>query len=143
MKTVVKAFSEMTAAETLAVLGAREAVFVCEQNWPHVEADERDPSSLHLRIEKDGEILAYARVYPLSPGVAGIGRVLTLRRGAGLGRAIVLAAEEAARSRLGAAKVALDSQLSVRDFYAALGYAAVSEPFDELGVPHVRMEKAL
>ena len=142
MKTVVKAFSEMTAAETLAVLAARETVFVCEQNWPHVEVDERDPDALHLWIEEDA-ILAYARVYLLSPGVAGIGRVLTLRRGAGLGRAIVLAAEEAAKTRLGARKAVLDSQLSVRDFYSALGYAAASDPFDELGVPHLRMEKAL
>ena len=143
MEILVKTLSEMTGREALRLLSARERVFVEEQNWVHREVDERDFSALHLWIEDRGEIAACARVFSAGEGAASLGRVLTIRRGEGFGKAAVLAAEQAAKTRLGARKMELHAQVPVRAFYEALGYRAASGTFEEWGVPHVRMEKEL
>lgn len=60
----------------------------------------------------------------------------------GVGRAVLEAAERAARAA-GAGQVKLHAQLPAVDFYADGGYAPRGESFVEEGIPHVAMEKRL
>ena len=48
MKLVVKAFGELTARELLALLKARTAVFIVEQNCPYQDIDGWDECALHV-----------------------------------------------------------------------------------------------
>jgi predicted GNAT family N-acyltransferase len=63
-------------------------------------------------------------------------------RGRGLG-ARLLDAAHAAAAAAGAGQVELHAQLAVRDFYARAGYAAEGEEFEEAGIAHVLMRRAV
>ena len=55
MKLVVKAFGELTARELLALLKARTAVFIVEQNCPYQDIDGWDECALHVFYEDGGK----------------------------------------------------------------------------------------
>lgn len=46
-------------------------------------------------------------------------------------------------SKSGGLTLALNARHSAIPFYEKLGYACVGEPFDEIGIPHHRMEQQL
>lgn len=62
-------------------------------------------------------------------------------RGAGQGRALMhQALRDCARLWPGEA-VTLSAQAHLQHFYAALGFAAISEVYDEDGIPHIDMRR--
>jgi ElaA protein len=65
--------------------------------------------------------------------------VLARERGRGVGRALILSVHELARER-GLPRVWCHAQISAAPFYQGLGYRIASEPFEEAGIQHVRME---
>ncbi len=87
-----------------------------------------------------------ARLLRRPNGVAQIGRVAVLPawRGTGLGVRLVRLLEELALAR-GYRESVLHAQVPVRAFYERLGYVVDpgTTPFDEDGIPHVRMKKTL
>jgi hypothetical protein len=63
-------------------------------------------------------------------------------RGRGIGSKLMKGAEQIVRDRnLGA--VTLHARKTARRFFEKLGYAAVSDVFTEVTLPHVKMEKIL
>ena len=60
MELKVKTFSQLSNTELYAILKLRVDVFVVEQSCPYPEIDGRDEDSLHVWLEEEGEILAYA-----------------------------------------------------------------------------------
>ncbi len=137
-------FAALSVVELYQILHWRQHVFVVEQACAYLDADGLDPECLHLSLNNDcGELLAYARLLP--PGVQGqepaIGRVLVARqyRRQGLGRALMLRALDELAQRYPGQAVQVAAQLYLHDFYRSLGFAAIGEPFDEDGIPHLRM----
>ena len=63
-------------------------------------------------------------------------------RGTGIGRKLVSWSEEVARQR-GYTVMVLNARTTAVGFYLALGYKCVGEEFDEVSIPHQRMEKEL
>jgi GNAT superfamily N-acetyltransferase len=63
-------------------------------------------------------------------------------QGKGIGRKLVAFAEDFARS-LGAERMTLHARETAVPFYLAQGYSVVGDRFDEVGIPHFRMEKDL
>jgi predicted GNAT family N-acyltransferase len=63
-------------------------------------------------------------------------------RGTGLGRRIVLFAEDCARAR-GFTRIEMSARESARGFYEALGYQVVGPSFLEVTIPHLKMVKDL
>lgn len=124
----------------------RRAVFVEEQGIDERdEWDALDAGSLHAVVVLGGGTpAATGRLLPAQDGLSRIGRMAVLRsyRGIGLGRQVLGALVDAARAR-GDAAVELHAQQAARGFYAAAGFAACGEPFDEVGIPHVAMRLAL
>jgi predicted GNAT family N-acyltransferase len=55
----------------------------------------------------------------------------------------VLAALEAEGAGQGVREFRLSAQLSARGFYDHLGYADVGDVYDEVGIPHIAMQKRL
>jgi len=142
----LKSFGALTLAELYAVLAARVAVFVVEQQCPYPELDGRDADALHLLArEGDHRIAAYARILP--PGerfdAPSIGRVLTSadRRGSGLGWTLMRRAIEATEQRYPRREICVSAQRHLAGFYGELGFDIDSQPYDEDGIAHVDMRR--
>jgi len=143
MQLTVKHYSELTLDELYALLQARSAVFVVEQNCPYQDLDDKDRNAYHLWYHDADGIVACLRV--LAPGVSfddcSIGRVLTLRRGQGLGVALMKEGIRIAEEKYQAAHITIEAQVYARAFYERLGFVRCSEEFLEDGIPHIRMRR--
>lgn len=123
----------------------RRTVFIEEQGVSAAdEVDGRDGEALHLLAQRDGTALGCARIL-LSGDTAKIGRVCVLpqARGTGLGAAIILACLEVARAQPGVTRAKLGAQTHALAFYEKLGFAAFGSVYDDAGLPHRDMERAL
>jgi len=123
------------------LLAVRLEVFVDEQAVPlDEEVDHHDPTSVHLLVVDGGEPVATGRLTPDGH----IGRMAVRKpwRGRGLGGAIldelVVRAQAAGMDR-----VVLAAQTHAIPFYAAHGFAAYGDVFDDCGIPHRWMERSL
>ncbi len=138
-------FDALSAHELHSIHRVRQAVFVMEQACLYADADAYDEQAHHLSAWSAEQPLplAYARV--LAPGVKyaepAIGRVLTLpiARGQGLGQQLVVQALAHAAVLYPAQKVRISAQAHLVDFYDALGFVAVGEPYLEDRFPHIEM----
>lgn len=68
--------------------------------------------------------------------------VLNNLQGKGIGRALMIFAENIARDR-GFKKITMHARKTATGFYEKLGYRAVGEQFEEVTIPHYIMEKML
>lgn len=140
MKLVVKTYDELTKDELYKILQARVAVFVVEQSCPYQELDDKDFESLHVYYEEDGKIAAYLRAFEKEPGVVQMGRVLTIRRGAGLGGEILKEGIAQIRGHFDSRKIYIEAQVYAKGFYEREGFKVSGNEFLEDGIPHVPME---
>ncbi len=124
----------------------RNAVFVEEQRIPaEMEYDAADAECVHaVAYNRLGMPLATGRLLQHVPGVAKIGRMAVSQavRGSGVGREVLSALMKAARAR-GDHEVLLHAQTSAAPFYAREGFSPRGPQFEEAGIPHVEMMRAL
>ena len=141
MDWYIRRFDQLTADELYDMLRLRVDVFVVEQRCPYPELDGVDKEAVHLFAREDGRTLACLRLYWKSgePGVIWMGRVVTGRRGAGLGGELLRRGIALAFDQLGAKEIYIESQDYARGFYAREGFAVCSDVFMEDGIPHVQM----
>ena len=141
MQLVVKRFDELTAEELFQIYKVRVAIFVVEQRCPYQEVDEADRAAVHVYLRDENGIQAYLRVLPAGAVFrdVSLGRVLTVKRGCGLGRRILSAGLQVARQRFGAERITIAAQAYAREFYEKAGFAVSSDEFVEDGIPHVKM----
>jgi predicted GNAT family N-acyltransferase len=127
-----------------AIRGVRFAVFVDEQRIPReLEMDDRDSACVHwLALDETGGAIGTVRLDVDAGGKVGRLAVLARERGSGVGRALMERVHEHARAQR-LASVWCHAQSSAAPFYTRLGYRVTSEPFEEAGIEHVRMEHAL
>lgn len=122
----------------------RIAVFVDEQRIPREEElDADDDRALHCVAYVDGEAVGAGRLVEMD-GYGKIGRMAVLRehRGHGIGKAILDALEREGAAR-GLREIRLSAQLTARGFYERAGYEGVGDVYDEVGIPHIAMRKAV
>jgi predicted GNAT family N-acyltransferase len=126
-------------------LALRHRVFCEEQGVPEeLERDEHDAAALHLvAVDESGTVVATCRLVPRGRAMV-LGRMAVDRssRGLGLG-ARLLEAAHAEAVAAGAREVELHAQLEVRDFYARAGYVAEGAEFEEAGIAHIVMRRAV
>jgi predicted GNAT family N-acyltransferase len=134
------------AADGVAIRQVRRTVFIEEQRIPeHEEWDVLDPQVTH--------VLAYARSGSAKRDVVGTGRleptgkigrvaVLPQYRGTGAGVAIMQRLVQLAVER-GFTEVYLNAQTYACGFYERLGFRADGPEFDEVGIPHQLMRRAV
>ncbi|MBU2411123.1 MAG: GNAT family N-acetyltransferase, partial [Gammaproteobacteria bacterium] len=110
-----------------------------------LEWDEHDAEATHaIARNRLGRVIATGRLVADADGLARVGRMAVHRRlrGEGHGASVLQALEAAAKAR-GDRAVALHAQRSAIGFYTRLGYQPHGEPFEEAGIPHLEMRKAL
>ncbi|WP_144521131.1 GNAT family N-acetyltransferase [Bacillus pumilus] len=137
-------FEELTKEDLYLILMERVNVFVVEQTCPYPEIDHRDQEALHLMAKEDGTIVAYCRIF--QSGImyeeASIGRVLVTQAGRkkGYGKMLLSKALEKL-SELGETSVKIQAQAYLKSFYESFGFKAVSDCYEEDGIPHLDMVK--
>jgi predicted GNAT family N-acyltransferase len=132
---------EWSAGEA-ALRAIRYAVFVVEQHVPEaLEWDDMDARSTHaLALAEDGTPIGCGRLLPT--GYIGRMAVLAPWRCQGVGAALLLALVDLARERR-YERAILNAQVQAMPFYARHGFVATGEQFDEAGIDHRVMARAL
>ncbi len=139
MNLTYKSFEELTKTELYEILRARAQIFIVEMGMNCQDLDREDYESRHYFYQQNGKVTAYLRAF-LKDGKVKIGRVLTAQHGIGLGRKFFTEALAQIKSDFPDKKLTLHSQKQVTGFYEKFGFKAVSKPFIEEGVEHIKME---
>ncbi len=125
-------------------LEIRKRVFVEEQNVPmDREVDEYEDTATHILLIDD-EPIGTVRYRPASDDMIKVERMAVLpeERGRKLGFKLMEFVHDHAREH-GYTRAKLGAQVHAIDFYRKLGYTVSSDEFEDAGIPHVYMEKAL
>lgn len=139
MRLSYKSYGDMTEEE----YELRYAIFVEEQKMAYEDEFEGDEDSfVHCHIYNRKELVACARLGPVTNGAIRIGRIGVRRdlRGNGIGRKIVDYAEIVGR-KSGYSKFFLIAQSYAKGFYRKMGYTTEGEEFIEAGITHCKMTK--
>lgn len=145
MQVSVKTFEELSTEELYQILRLRSEVFVVEQDCVYQDVDNKDQKALHVMGVKDGELVAYTRIF--KPGDyfnnVSIGRVVVSQdqRKYGLGKQIMQASLAAIDQRFPKQPIEISAQSYLLKFYTDLGFTAFGEEYLEDGIPHRRMLK--
>ncbi|HEV2186941.1 MAG TPA: GNAT family N-acetyltransferase [Stellaceae bacterium] len=133
-------WADFTAPQLYELLQFRQAIFVVEQASPYADLDGRDARAEHLLLRRGEALIGCLRLIEPDPLVR-IGRVAVApgERGHGLARVMMEAAMERAAQVYPHRDVGVSAQTYLEPFYQSLGFAAVSAPYDDGGVPHIDM----
>ena len=143
MELCIKPYAALTADEVYDILQARAQVFVLEQVCPYLDPDGTDRDAVHVMLRDQSGLAAYLRVTRLDETTAKIGRVLTLRRGQGLGMPLLQAGINEARKLAGVTSIYIEAQSYAVGFYEKAGFRVETEEFLEDCIPHKGMRLTL
>ncbi|KFC24355.1 GNAT family N-acetyltransferase [Chryseobacterium sp. FH1] len=139
----IKTFSELTTVELYEIIKARVNVFVVEQDCPYPDLDDCDQKAIHLWAEKEGEVLAYCRIFDkgIKYPETSIGRVVTTEngRGTGLGKQLISYAIDIIENRLRTSEVRISAQDYLLKFYSDFGFQDTGKKYLEDNIPHTEM----
>ncbi|MFD9410286.1 GNAT family N-acetyltransferase [Streptomyces sp. NPDC059989] len=141
-------------SDLAACFAVRSEVFVVEQSVPEsIEYDAYDADAVHvLAVGPDGAALGTGRLLygaaalakTGSEDIGSLGRLAVRKSARGLGVGVALVrAIEAEAVRLGLSAVDLGAQAHAVGFYERLGYVAYGPEFQDAGIPHRAMRRAL
>lgn len=102
-------------------------------------------SDIHLAaFDGTGKIVGILLLTPLDEKEVKMRQVAVApdQQGRGVGAALVAQSEAMAKS-LGFKKITLHARDTAAPFYLRLGYQTVGEMFEEVTIPHFKMEKSL
>jgi ElaA protein len=144
-----KPFAALAPAELYAMLAARSAVFVIEQQCLYSDLDGLDLAAWHLYAvpadQAGSPLAACARVLPpdAQDACVRIGRVLTMPgwRGQGLGKVLIEQALARIAEQWPGAAIRLHAQAHLQRFYGGHGFAPVSAIHLEDNIEHVWMQR--
>lgn len=139
----IKTFDELSVTELYAIIKARVNVFVVEQDCPYPDLDDSDQKAIHLWAEKNGEVLAYCRIFDkgIKYPETSIGRVLTTEnaRGKSFGKQMMKFAVEIIENRLKTSEIRISAQDYLIKFYSDFGFSATDKKYLEDNLPHTEM----
>ncbi len=139
----VKKFNEITTSELYEILQLRSEVFVVEQDCVYQDLDGKDQKALHVIGEKEGEIIAYTRLFNSGQyfDTPSIGRVVVkdTQRKYGYGHDLIKASIQAIVDNYKERKITISAQTYLKKFYESHEFVKVGEEYLEDGIPHIRM----
>lgn len=104
----------------------------------------QEKNNLLIGAFEDDQMLGCCMIVENSPEKAQLRQVAVLNnlQGKGIGRALIIFAENLARDR-GYKTMCMDARKNTVPFFEKMGYKITSNEFIKLTIPHVKMEKEL
>ncbi|MDO4287651.1 MAG: GNAT family N-acetyltransferase [Eubacterium sp.] len=104
----------------------------------------KEKAYYHLGLFQDDRLIAILLLIPKDKTTLQMRQVAVAEnfQNKGIGRRLLAFAEKFAKTQ-GFNHIVLNARQSAVPFYKKQGYHTVSEPFTELGIPHLSMEKML
>lgn len=134
---------ELTVPRLYDILALRNVVFIVEQHCPYQDIDGRDllGDNRHVAGYRNGELIAYARILSVENTLV-IGRVIVSAqaRGISLGNRLMEHALTVCAAQWPGRKIHLSAQAHLQTFYGRFGFHAVTEIYEEDGIPHIGMD---
>jgi len=143
MEWTYKEFEKLSGREVYEMLKLRVDVFIVEQDCAYHEVDGFDYNAIHLFCLDERGIAAYARLLPacVKYPEPSIGRVIVRKdkRGTGLAHELMEKCLHYITNEWSPEKIRLQAQSHLAGFYGKHGFEAVSQPYDDGGIPHIDM----
>lgn len=113
------------------------------QSFSNAELEE-EKKNLLIGAFEDDEMLGCCMIVENDPAKAQLRQIAVLNnlQGKGIGRALVLFAENLARDH-GYKKMCMDARKNTVHFFEKMGYKVTGDEFVKLTIPHLKMEKEL
>lgn len=145
MEWKIKKFYDLSLDELYEICKARYEVFGCNQKiFQENDFDDVDKKVYHLYLWDKNKVIAYARVIPngVTYNEASIGRVLVLQeyRRKGIATELMKRAIEFLQKELKEDVIVLSAQAYAKGLYESVGFKEVSEVYNEVDIPHVKMK---
>lgn len=138
-------FNELTVMEMYEIARSRFEVFAMEQKIiQEPELDGIDNECYQVFYMDNNRVVAYCRIVPA--GVAynniSLGRVLVLNdyRRKGLALIMIKEALKFIKEELQEDTVVLSGKVYAKGLYESVGFKIISDVYDEVGIPHVKMK---
>jgi predicted GNAT family N-acyltransferase len=105
---------------------------------------EKEKDHLLIGAYEDDNLLACCMLVEENPGTVRLRQMAVLNnlQGKGIGKALMIFAENLARDR-GYKKISMHARKNAIGFYEKMGYVRVGDEFEEITIPHYLMEKKL
>ena len=105
---------------------------------------ESEKNNLLIAAFDDDKMLGCCMLVPENENIVRLRQMAVLNdlQGKGIGRALMLFAENLARDR-GYNKISMHARKNATGFYEKVGYKVVGDEFVEVTIPHFNMEKEL
>ena len=144
MQWKVKSFNELTVNELYEICKARFQVFTCGQKiYQENDFDDIDKKVYHIFLQDEDKVVAYARLIPkgITYKEAAIGRVLVLDeyRRCGIATELMKRSIDFIKKELKEDKIVLSAQAYAIGLYEAAGFRAISDIYNEVDIPHIKM----
>ena len=144
----IKKFNDLTVNEMYEIAKSRFEVFVCEQKLvEEQDFDDKDNLCHHIMLKENERVVAYCRIVPKGIGYdyISVGRVLVLssHRRKGIAQEMMKVALEFIKNNLDEKTVVLSAQLYAKGLYESVGFKVISDVYDEVNIPHVKMKVEL
>lgn len=145
MNYKIKKFNELNLDELYEICKVRYEVFACEQKiYQENDLDDIDKKVYHLFLEDSEKIVAYARLIPskITYKESSIGRVLVLKeyRRKGIAFEMMKKGVDFLKNELNEDIIVISAQLYVQKLYESLGFKVISDVYDEVNIPHIKMK---
>lgn len=139
----IKKIEDLSNKELYNILKLRSEVFVVEQTCPFLDPDGKDFKALHIFLEEEGEVLAYARLFQkgIVYNEASIGRVVVNPdyRTYGYGKLLMERAIKYIFEEMNETEIKIQAQSYLYNFYSSFGFIPISEEYPEDDIPHIDM----
>ena len=144
----IKKFNDLTVNEMYEIAKSRFEVFACEQKIvEEQDFDDKDKVCHHIMLKENERVVAYCRIVPKGIGYdyISVGRVLVLssHRRKGIAQEMMKVALEFIKNNLDEKTVVLSAQLYAKGLYESVGFKVISDVYDEVNIPHVKMKVEL
>ena len=138
-------FNELTVMEMYEIARSRFEVFAMEQKIiQEPELDGIGNECYQVFYMDNNRVVAYCRIVPAGMAYNNIslGRVLVLNdyRRKGLALIMIKEALKFIKEELKEDTVVLSGQVYAKGLYESVGFKIISDVYDEVGIPHVKMK---
>lgn len=135
-------FKNLSPQQLYDLMKLRVEVFIVEQSCLYQDLDDKDQQAIHFLAYKNNKLAAYARfLFDTEKHAYSIGRVITSKsfRKQGLAKQLMDEVISYSCQNFPTHDIVISAQCYISEFYESLGFMQTGTPYDEDGLPHIKM----